>query len=277
MPIITLSRGSYSRGKDIAEKLAEKLKYTCISREVLLETSDEFNIPEIKLIRALHDAPSVLERFQHGKERYLSYYRYALLNHVRLDNIVYHGLAGHFLLRDIPHVLKVRITANIEDRVLEEMQREDISMEKALYTLKKDDEERRKWGLHIHGTDTWDSRLYDMVLHIGTLTVADAVELISIAVQKPQFLATPESRQILEDLTAAARLQAKLVDLDHRVEVVVQGGVAYLQSPGNVLITDAPLRDQVERVALDCDGIEAIAFQEPLRAKPSYINPYHNI
>ena len=79
MPIITISRGSYSRGKEVAEKLAQKLNYECISREIILEACAEFNIPEIKLIRALHDAPTVLERFQHGKDRYLSYFRYALL------------------------------------------------------------------------------------------------------------------------------------------------------------------------------------------------------
>jgi len=55
MPIITISRGSYSRGKDVAEKLAQRLGYECLSRDILLEASDEFNIPEIKLIR--RDAP----------------------------------------------------------------------------------------------------------------------------------------------------------------------------------------------------------------------------
>ena len=54
MPIITISRGSYSKGKEIAEKLAAKLNYECISRDILLEASEEFNIPEVKLIRALH-------------------------------------------------------------------------------------------------------------------------------------------------------------------------------------------------------------------------------
>ena len=73
MSIITINRGSYSRGKEVAEKLALKLGYECISRDILLEASDEFNIPEIKLIRALHDPATVLERFRHGKDRYISY------------------------------------------------------------------------------------------------------------------------------------------------------------------------------------------------------------
>ena len=37
MGVITISRGSYSKGKAIAEKLAKKLEYDCISREILLK------------------------------------------------------------------------------------------------------------------------------------------------------------------------------------------------------------------------------------------------
>ena len=122
----------------MAEKLAGQLGYDCISRDILLEVSEEFNIPEIKLVRAIHDAPSVLERFTHGKEQYVSYIRKALLQHVQQDNVVYHGLSGHFFLQDIPHVFKIRIIADMEDRVKEEIKRENISAEKALYILKKD-------------------------------------------------------------------------------------------------------------------------------------------
>ncbi|MCL4500397.1 MAG: cytidylate kinase-like family protein, partial [Deltaproteobacteria bacterium] len=103
MSIITISRGSYSRGKEVAEKLAQSLGYECLSRDILLEASERYNIPEIKLIRAIHDAPSILERFTYNKEQYVAYIRAALLRHVQKDNVVYHGLAGHFMLQGIPH------------------------------------------------------------------------------------------------------------------------------------------------------------------------------
>ena len=146
MSIITISRGSYSRGKEVAEKLASRLGYECISRDILLEASDEFNIPEIKLVRALHDAPQVMERFHLGKKRFISFIRSSLLQRVKSDNIVYHGLAGHYFLGKVPGVLKVRINADINDRVKEEMVRENISSDKALYILQKDDEEQQKMG-----------------------------------------------------------------------------------------------------------------------------------
>ncbi len=46
----------------------------------------------------------------------------ALLKHVQKDNVVYHGLFGHFFLQDIPHVLKVRIVGDLEARVEDEVQ-----------------------------------------------------------------------------------------------------------------------------------------------------------
>ena len=211
MPIITISRGSYSRGKEVAEKLALKLGYECLSRDILLEASEQFNIPEIKLIRAIHDAPSILERFTHGKERYVAFLRSTLLKHVQKDNVVYHGLAGHYFLQGIPHVIKVRIMADLEDRVQEEMRRENISAEEARNVLRKDDDERRRWGIQVYGVDTWDPKLYDMVLHIKSLTVDDAVDLISKAAQLPRFQATPESQRLLDDMVQAAGAEAARV------------------------------------------------------------------
>lgn len=211
MSIVTITRGSYSRGKEVAEKLAEKMEYACISRDILLEASEEFNIPEIKLVRALNDCPKVLERFWGGTERYVKYYRSALLEHVRRDKIVYHGLAGHFFLRDIPHVLKIRINADMNTRVKEEMHRENISAEEALYVLKKDDEERRKWGIQVYGMDPWDSRLYDMVINISTLTLEDAVDIIYGVLQKPTFQTTAASQKMVDDLALSAKQQIELL------------------------------------------------------------------
>jgi cytidylate kinase len=202
MSIVTISRGSYSRGKEVAEKVAQKLGYECISRDILLETSEQLNIPEIKLVRAIHDAPSVLDRFTYGKERYIAYIRAALLRHVQKDNIVYHGLAGHFFLQGVPHVLKVRIIADMEDRVKEEMKRENISAEEARRILEKDDQERRKWSHHLYGIDTQDSSLYDMVLHIKTMRVGDAVSTILLAVQLPAYQTTSQSQIMLDSLAA---------------------------------------------------------------------------
>jgi cytidylate kinase len=207
MSIITISRGSYYRGREVAEKLAQKLGYECFSRDILLEASEEFNVPEIKLIRAIKDAPSILDRLTHQKEKYVAYIRTALLKHVQKDNVVYHGLFGHFFLQDIPHVLKVRIVADLEDRVADEVKREGISPSKAREIIMKDDEERRKWALHLYGADWWDATLYDLVIHLKSITVDDAVSILYYMVQLPGFQTTPESQEAIDNLMEAARME----------------------------------------------------------------------
>jgi cytidylate kinase len=207
MSIITISRGTYHRGKEVAEKLAQRLSYACISREILLEASEEYNVPEIKLIRAIQDAPSILDRLTRQKEKYVAFIRAALLKHVQKDNIVYHGLFGHFFLQDIPHVLKVRIVGDLEARVADEVKREGISAEKAREIIMRDDEERRKWALHLYGADAWDATLYDLVIHLKAITVDDAVTVISNVAGLPGFQTTPESQQAIDNLVEAARME----------------------------------------------------------------------
>jgi cytidylate kinase len=211
MAIITISRGSYYRGREVAEKLAAKLGYECISREILLEASQEFDVPEIKLVRAIQDAPKILERLTHEKEKYAAYIRAALIRHVQRDNVVYHGLFGNFFLQGIPHVLKVRIVGDLEARVADEVEREGIPADKAREIILRDDEERRKWAHHLYGADTWDATFYDMVLHLKSITVDDAVSLIMHALQFRGFQTTPESQQAIDNLVEATRLEVSPV------------------------------------------------------------------
>ena len=212
MSIIAISRGSYRRGKEVAEKVAQKLGYTCIDRDLLIDAMDEFHLPEIKLVRNIHDATSVLNRFPHGKERYVASIRAAVLKHCQKDKMVYHGLAGHFFVKDVSHAFKVRIVADLEMRIKEEMEREKISAQEARYILKKDDDERRKWGLFLYGIDIWDSKIYDMVINIGTLTVDDAVDIIINTIQFPCFQPKPESQQIINNLALTAQVQVALFE-----------------------------------------------------------------
>ncbi|WP_028578853.1 cytidylate kinase-like family protein [Desulfogranum japonicum] len=261
MAIITISRGSFSRGKEVAEKLASKLSYTCFSREVLLEASEEFNIPEIRLSRALHDSPSLFERFHQGRIlRYMSFYRYALLKSVQQDNVVYHGLAGHFFLRDIPHVFKVRILAKMEDRIKEVMKRDNLSARQARNVIIKDDENRRLWGAQLYGTDTWDSRLYDMVLNIDRLTVDDAVDCLLEIIVKPIFQTTAASQRILDDMTLAAYIHTLLIQYSLMVEVKVKDRVASIEHMGDALKSDTFLRERIEEIIQGVDGIKGVRF-----------------
>lgn len=214
----------------MAEKVAQKLGYACISRDVVIEACDEFNVPEIKLIRAIHDAPSMMERFTGGKKRFLAFFQAVLLDHFQKDNVVYHGLGGHVFIQDVPHVLKVRIVAEMEDRIRLEMQREGISAAEAHGILISDDEERRKWSQYVLGVDPCDPALYDLVLHIKKITSTDAAELICHAAALEHFRATPESQQAMDDLAIAAKVRAALIDLKPDIEVSSNRGVVSVET-----------------------------------------------
>ena len=258
MAIITISRGAFSKGKEVAEKVANILGYRCVSREILLEASEHFNIPEIKLERALHDVPSILQKFfTYGKERYLAYISAALLEQVHQDNVVYHGLAGQFLVAGVSHVLKVRILADMKDRVSLEMKRESLSSEEALARIRQDDEERRKWSLHLFGVDTTCPNLYDMVLHVHKLTADEVATMISTAARLKSFQATPQSQQALDDLLLAAQVRAELVPVYPGVRTHASSGVVTVDAQFNV--TKEPwLIDTIRQTAERVPGVKAV-------------------
>jgi len=254
MAIITISRGSYSKGKEVAEMVADQLGYNCISREVLLDASEHFNIPEIKLVHAIHDAPSILDRFNRNREVFIAYIRSTLVQRVKNDNVVYHGLAGHLLLTGISTVLKVRITAKLEDRVAAEMERKSITRKKARELLLKDDLERRKWTKSLYGVDPWDSSLYDITIRIGKLTVNDAVNFICQAATQDQFKPSDTSRRKLEDLAIACQIKSALVMQFPDVGVKCDYGnvIIYIKgderSVKNIKKKVIPLKEEMEGI-----------------------------
>jgi cytidylate kinase len=257
MSVITISRGSFSRGKEVAEKVAQELGYECVSREVLLEASEEYHVPEIKLLRAVKDAPSFLDRFLYGKEKYVSYIQSALLRHVQKDNVVYHGFAGHFLIKDIAHVLKVRIIADLEDRIGFVMDRDGISRKDAISFLKRIDEQRRRWSRNLYGIDTADPSLYDLVLHIHNITVEDAVDIVCHTVGLKHFQTTAESQKEMDDLVLAAEVKTALISLKPDIEASAKNGKVIITTKAHES-QEVVLIEEIEEITKKVPGVKEV-------------------
>ena len=210
MAVITISRGSFSHGQEIAEKVAETLGYECVSREILVEAAQLFNVSEKKLIRSLNEAPNILERMVHGKERYLEYIKASLLGYARKGNVVYHGHAGHLLLTEIPQILKVRILAEKDDRINLVQKRKNLSRKAAVEVIENEDKNRIHWTRYLYKEDVNDPKLYDIVINIGNLTIEDACEIICLAARSKSYRSTDESKQAIDDLAITNRIQAEL-------------------------------------------------------------------
>ena len=254
MAVITISRGSYSKGKEVAEGIAARLGYDCISRDILLEASDRFDIPEIKLLHAIHDAPSILDRFTHGNVAYITYIQSALLEHVKEGNVVYHGLAGHILLKDIEKVLKVRILADPGLRVAVVMEREQVGEKEAGRMISKIDEERRKWTRRLYGVDPRDPSLYDLVVCIDKIKVEGAICLICEAASQEAFRLKEQDLQKLRDLALSCKVKSALLDLDHNVTVTSEYGNVVVFTKGDERKA-GKLEKKIVSLASEIEGI----------------------
>jgi len=211
MGIITISRGSYGNCKEIAQKLSVKLGYRCITREDLLKSSKDFNLPELELTEAIDDASSIFEKLKGGKRHYSAIIREAFLEHIQKDNVVYDGFAGQFFTKGIPNILKVRIIADFERRIKVVMRRKNIDEEEARKLLHKIDSERRKWGMSLYCIDTCISELYDIVLQINNLSTDDAVDILYGFAKGPCFQTTAESQNRINELLSAAKAYSEIL------------------------------------------------------------------
>jgi len=229
MAIITISKGTFSGGQTVAECVAERLGYRCIAREVLVEAAREYGVPLEKLSKALGDAPGLLERLATEKAHYLAYIRAALCKEVEHDRVVYHGHAGHLLLSGLPHVLRVRVVADMEFRIRVAMDRRHLGRKEAIQFIKKMDAKRTKWTRFLYHADWLDPSLYDLVINLERTSIDGACELVCLAAAKEEFQPTPESQRTLADLVLAAQVRAKIAAdesiVDERIEVEAHDGI----------------------------------------------------
>jgi hypothetical protein len=145
MCVITISRGAFSGGELLAECLAWKLEYRCVDREVIVERAAAHGVSQDVLRDALQKPPGFLERFSHKRYVYLTLIQAALTEEVKTGNAIYHGNAGHLLLRGGPNVLRTRIIAPLEFRLRIAQDRLRYGRDEAVAFLQKADEDRQRW------------------------------------------------------------------------------------------------------------------------------------
>ena len=234
MPIITISRGCFSHGKEVAETVAETLDYKLLSREILIEEANQvYQVPEKDLIKSIHDAPSVLDRLTHGREKYLSYIQAMLLKHAKNDNLVYHGHGSHLLLPNISHVFNVRIIADMADRIKFMQQSHNISEKDAIRHITAEDTHRSRWAHYLYKIDITDPFLYDMILNIKSLNIDEAAQMICHAARMDAFQTTAESRQAVIDLALSTRVKASIEYAcrpDLKTTVTAKNGNVYIHA-----------------------------------------------
>jgi cytidylate kinase len=225
--IITVSRGTFSGGRAVAEGVAARLRYPCVSLETL-DAEPEDGRAEERAKRRKDDPSGLLIRLNRG--------RAALIRSARDGNFVYHGFAGHLLLPGVSHVLRVRIIAGMEYRIQAAMAELGFKRERAVAMIKDMDEESMKRALALYGVRWNDPSLYDVVMNLDQIGEESAILMVLRFAELPEFRPTGESRRAFEDLTISSRVWAALA-MDERtrradVRVACEDGIVTIT--GNV-------------------------------------------
>lgn len=235
VPIITISQDAYSRGEDISKKVAEKLGYECIGPELIQHACESLAFPYVKIHKALYDSPTFLEHIGSKRDRTLALFRAIFYEYMSRDNIVYHGLAGHIFMADIPNIIKIRVLTDFDERVRDAMRQGNLSFEKAEKKLNQTDKERTKWTRYLYGKDNRDPRLYDLYLNLQYINIDAAVAIITSTAQTLTNQYMEMTRKKLMDLALAAKTEARLLEVFPEVEVVARDREVFVSVKGSIL------------------------------------------
>jgi len=244
MPIITISRGTLSGGEALANLLSGKTGYPVIGLEVIKDAATRFGISESAISKQLSQGPRVVERLAGDKRRvYVGAVQSALAERALQGNFIYHGLAGHFLLLEVPNVLKIRLVAPLPYRVKSVMEKKGFTEQEAIKYIENVDAKRKQWTRFLYDVDWTDPMLYDMVINLDQVTLDTACGLILYALNRPDFKDSPEKQKAVRDFALSCEVKARLA-LDERtrgVEVVVEAKQGKVLVKGRVFTTSTLL------------------------------------
>jgi cytidylate kinase len=206
LAIITISRGSLSGGRAVAECLARTLDYPLVGREVLQDAAEKLGVSAEDLQGRFETTPGLWARLTKQREKYLLAVQSALAEWCTRGDLVYHGVAGQFLLKDLPGVLRVLILAPMEMRVenlLETHSR--LTRDQIRDFIRKVDQERSRWVRVMYGADVQDPSLYDLTVNLRRISLPSACVTIAEAARQPRFEITDDVEGELFAFAAACR------------------------------------------------------------------------
>ena len=264
MSVITISRGSFSGGVMLADSLSEELQYRCVDRDAIVKRATAgCGISQEELRNALEKPPSFLERLRHKRYVYLAVIQAALTEEVRDGKVVYHGHAGHLLLKGGGPVFRVRIIAPMEFRISMAQQRLGLGRREVIAYIQKVDEERKRWAHYLYGVDWSDASLYDMVINLEYVDLNQASDMIVNAVRRQKcFQFDDRCRAAMYDLARASRVKANLA-LDPatsglELEITADGGEVRIRGK----ISSVDQIEEIERIAREVEGVTSVNLEE---------------
>lgn len=268
MSIVTVSRGTMSGGKALAECVAAALGSSCLAREVLVSAATALGVSEEFLRDRMERAPGVWERLGAERKTYVLAVQSALAEHVSNGNAVYHGLAGHLLLREIPQVLRLRLIAPVETRVRALMEQRGMTRDAAERFIAQVDQHRVRWTRFMYGVDIEEPRLYDVVINLDKTSIESACALVVTTARRPEFTVDDAARLGLADFALASKVRLALAiqpaSRGLELDVTARSGVVTLAGkvPRPDMLTRASDRwiGELRDVAQGVAGVEKVVL-----------------
>jgi cytidylate kinase len=269
MAILTVSFQMGAGGPEVGMAVAQRLGYRYVDQELLQDAVRRYGLAEEKLSHLDESKPSLFERFDAETRHYITILQTTLLEFAEVDNVVLMGRGGQWLLRGIPHVLRIRLIAPFEHRVRQwikrstELARETPNQRAAADFLRRDDAEKRGRMRYLYEVDVDEPTLYDVVINTEKLPYDAIVDMIERAARHPTVSTTERARQIVVDRALASRVQVALAihpdTRRYRLTVESQNGV--------VTIEGTTALEQALQVARDVPGVREVRTR-PLEVPP---------
>jgi cytidylate kinase len=233
MAIITISREMGSGGIPIAHKVAEKLGYSLIDGEAIMEAAAEYGLSPEAVEQADEKPPHFVDTLDSKQFLDLHLIELIILEAALKGNVVIYGRGGQDLLKDVGSVLRTRIIAPFEDRVERWAEREWLDPDRARYLVRKSDQQRAGFIKYYFDRDWEDSVHYDLTINTQRLSEDTAVQIICNSVKDENLVGIKaNSKKILTDLILRKRVEIAILSADnidaYLLEIKAEDGIVTL-------------------------------------------------
>ncbi len=204
MPMIAMTREMGSLGKDVAAGVAERCGKRVVYHEIIEPIANKMRLRKSHVERFLDGKSGIWERLTTDKTSLSIFTADETFKFLRDDSTgVIRGWGAAHLLKNIPHVIRVRVCAPLETRIARMMERLATDNRETVESEIQLSEEAHSAITKRHFGVNWrDPELYDVVLCTERLSVDECVDEIESMMKKKCFQETPESVRLAHDSLA---------------------------------------------------------------------------
>jgi len=215
MTVIAMTREMGTLGRDVAVRLADEMGLRLVQHEIVGHVADKMHMRESQVNRFLEGRAGLLERWGIRENRLSLFTAEEILDLAEGDDVLIRGWGATHVLREIPHVLCVRVCAPVSFRVAEMKLRLGITDDKLAQTeIEKSDAAHAKVMYQLNGANFGDPLGYDIVLNTGQLSVDQCADTIRGLVEHPSMQRTELSQRKLMAATLKAHIVSALIEND---------------------------------------------------------------